>query len=307
MHILSRRIRRGGADVTIIAYKDGVMAADTATFQGDLKIARTSKIVRRADGALAGASGRTGTIQKFNVWFLAGASGEFDPKCEEDGFMAIMISAAGIVSKMNFAGEIYSVYAPFYANGAPEDFALGAMAAGASAEEAVKLCIEYSDGCGGDVQVEEIGEHKVDRGIPDSLRLSLCQNDIDIFVRSLERGFKVVDAAPHAYARTGEPFLIITSGGIQTNGFVFTERYKTPEEAVNNWWNRICEYAADKNDQTLYWRVRPRLECDDGLFNVYSRLLISREEERSDIGFDFSDWLALTWPDRAVVNAYNGA
>lgn len=142
--------------MTIICYRDGVMAADSAVYLGNVRVGSFQKIARCDDGALAAAIGTTSICARFNVWFLTGRQRPFDPKDDDKDFSAIIVHPDGHVQRMDHQGDEFSIEAPFFAIGFSQDFALGAMAAGSSAEDAVRLCLKWHDGCGGDVQVERL-------------------------------------------------------------------------------------------------------------------------------------------------------
>ena len=144
--------------MTAIAFRDGLMAADTGVTGGYLIRGHTKKIVRRADGAIAAASGHGGACQAFRDWFLQGGRGRFDPESKrDDDFGAIIAYPDGLVVGVDAYGRPTSLDAPFHVQGACEDVLFGAMAAGATAEEAVWIAIRNSDGAHGVVQVERVG------------------------------------------------------------------------------------------------------------------------------------------------------
>lgn len=132
------------------------MAADSAVYLGNIRVGSFQKIVRRDDGALASAAGTTSICERFNEWFVNGCQSPFDPKDDDKDFSAIIVHPDGHVQKVGHQGDHFSIRASFYALGFAQDFALGAMAAGASAEDAVRLCLQWHDGCGGTVQVESL-------------------------------------------------------------------------------------------------------------------------------------------------------
>ena len=57
--------------MTTIAYRDGVLAAETATCQGGVMIGIVVKIARRADGDMCGSAGDAAYNAAFTEWFLA--------------------------------------------------------------------------------------------------------------------------------------------------------------------------------------------------------------------------------------------
>jgi hypothetical protein len=107
--------------MTIICYRDGILAADSAVWQGDTIAGHREKI----------------RIPEGDEWDVFGII------LDKDGPMYI-----------DRALHACQLQAPFMAIGRGEDFAMGAMAAGAGAEEAVRLCIANLAFCAGDVQRE---------------------------------------------------------------------------------------------------------------------------------------------------------
>ena len=117
--------------MTIICYRDGVMAADSASFSGDIVSAHVRKITRSPTGALIGVSGDTKDVMAFLRWAEQGADLE---KCPKKIKICGLIAAGDDAVDMVENGLVYRVSGPFFAVGSAEDFGLGgAMAAGASA------------------------------------------------------------------------------------------------------------------------------------------------------------------------------
>lgn len=138
--------------MTTIAYRDGVLAADTAMCQGGVMIGRVVKIVRRKDGDMAGSAGDAVYNAAFSRWFLDGENGAPPEAKEEDGSID-----RGVVFRHAKAIEIYeprgmfTCTAPYFAIGSGKEPALGAMFAGAGAVWAVMAAIEFDPHSGGDV------------------------------------------------------------------------------------------------------------------------------------------------------------
>lgn len=137
--------------MTTIAYKDGVLAADTlATCNGYLE-GRQTKIAR-VGKALVGAVGSTPMCNRFRGWVAAGMTGEspFEGKDEGNG---IVVTPDGVIVVWSHLGPWAVQDRPYYALGSGEQIAVGAMAAGASAEEAVRIAMRHDTISGGDVMV----------------------------------------------------------------------------------------------------------------------------------------------------------
>lgn len=137
--------------MTVIACKDGVMAADTGIWQGLLVCGYASKIVRLPDGGLFAACGAHAAAVLCAEW-LAGEREKPEPE-EEGSFGALMLSPNGIWH-VDYKLRIYKSPSAIAAEGSHTEFLLGAMYAGASAEEAVRLAIKHGDCAAGEVQVE---------------------------------------------------------------------------------------------------------------------------------------------------------
>jgi hypothetical protein len=141
--------------MTAIAYRDGVMAADSMMTSDALVYGFTRKVVRSPDGGLAAPSGTAVTCHRFRQWFEAGnfsTDADFEPTTD-DPFYALIVGPSGEVFRFDNK-YCYPIRAPFHVLGCGERIMIGAMAAGATAEEAVRIAITYDRNCGGEVQVE---------------------------------------------------------------------------------------------------------------------------------------------------------
>jgi hypothetical protein len=133
------------------------MAADSQDNCGGIRVGQVTKIARRADGALAGAAGEGGFCEKFLELFREGRDEEFSPPAsDERPFSALVVTADGQLWQVGPVGR-YRVSAPFLSEGSAYQLLIGAMAMGASAEEAVRIAIKYDMRCGGEIQVERLG------------------------------------------------------------------------------------------------------------------------------------------------------
>jgi hypothetical protein len=131
--------------MTTIAYKAGIMAADTRAYGGfNTPLGQKRKIRRLPDGTLIGcSSNQVGLGEAVMDWYEAGADPEKGPKADETKFTLLVV-------KPN--GEAFYGYDSFYlsgpiradcfAVGSGEGLAHGAMRAGASAERAVEIACD---------------------------------------------------------------------------------------------------------------------------------------------------------------------
>lgn len=141
--------------MTVIAYRDGIMAADGASWQGEVIVAfETRKINRTAGGWLWACSGARDDIDLFREWIEHDRSSP-PPKPREDDFSAIVVRPDGEVTRF-YGGHPYQVPATFVSAGAHDEFLNAVMIHGGSAEEAVRLAIKHCPWAGGEVQVERL-------------------------------------------------------------------------------------------------------------------------------------------------------
>jgi hypothetical protein len=138
--------------VTTIAFKGGVLAADTATSSKHNIIRQDVPKIAAHHGCLAGASGSAVYCAAFLRWFLASEFGEPPKASTEDGDNALIVRPDGTLHLYEEGGWFPSD-PPYYAAGSGCDYALGAMFAGADAETAVLAGIEHDPHSGGSVTV----------------------------------------------------------------------------------------------------------------------------------------------------------
>lgn len=142
--------------MTAIAYRDGVMAADSLAECHGIVLGSVRKIARRRDGALAGAAGMEMVCAEFIRRFVAGTDEDYRPELKDErDFSAVIVTPDGQIWQANAQGR-FLIDAPFYVDGSAYQLMIGAMAAGASAEEAVRIAIKYDTRCGGAVQIERL-------------------------------------------------------------------------------------------------------------------------------------------------------
>lgn len=153
--------------MTVVCVKDGFIACDSQVTSAGLKIATTPKLVLITHGRYAGgytaATGAGVHCLAFTDWIKNGMIGESpfnESNYMEDGERS-KINGIVVGKWFNPDEYLYShngytledYHGPFIAMGVAREFALGAMSAGASAEEAVRLSCDYVSGCGGPISV----------------------------------------------------------------------------------------------------------------------------------------------------------
>lgn len=145
--------------MTTIAYRDGVLAADTIMTSGGVLIGECAKIVRRADGDMAGGAGDATFLAAFRDWFMGGETEPLPELKEGDTWMdrAAVFRRDGWIEVFEPRGK-FDVRARYYAMGSGKEAALGAMFAGADAVTAVMAAIEHDPHTGGGVTVLRAGK-----------------------------------------------------------------------------------------------------------------------------------------------------
>jgi ATP-dependent HslUV protease subunit HslV len=143
--------------MTIIAYRDGVMAADSMATKAAYRYGTIQKIKHLYDGALFAAAGAAADCDSVFHWlFHSGAKPKIS---EEDGFRAMLVRP-GCPYPFEIDGNLieHEIHMPFLVVGesTAEHVCLGAMEAGATAEEAVNIAIKLCVWIGGPVQVERV-------------------------------------------------------------------------------------------------------------------------------------------------------
>jgi hypothetical protein len=149
--------------VTAIAYTRGVMAADTAMWRGKVIVDHQHKIKRTPVGLVA-AAGPAWLAVRFHQWVAEGCNGEFDRDGlpADDGFTGLLVKNDGTVLIADTKGPLFQHTQPFVALGGAQDIMIGALAAGASAEAAVRIAITYHDDAGGAVQIMPLADPAVE-------------------------------------------------------------------------------------------------------------------------------------------------
>jgi len=145
--------------MTTIAWDGKHLAADRQVTWHNQKLGETTKAVKRKkDGALCATSGSTPMGEAFKKWFLAGEKGK-PPLMKIDGEIvsAVIIYPGPTLVHHSDVGRCV-VETDLFAMGSGEDYALGAMAAGKTAAEAVVIASRFNVNTNSNVDVLELGK-----------------------------------------------------------------------------------------------------------------------------------------------------
>lgn len=139
--------------MTVIVYRNGVLAADKLGTRTGFRSDFVTKVWRRADGVLVGGCGASSLTYAFTQWVLDGEEKFKRPGLraeDENSAGAIIIRANGAMEEHDFMGW-HPVSGEFWAAGTGAEAALGALHMGASAIEAVEVASKICIHCGGGV------------------------------------------------------------------------------------------------------------------------------------------------------------
>lgn len=144
--------------MTVIAYRDGVMAADTGGWRGDAVMPWFRKVARGPDGSLYGCAGSAGRVSVFLAWVDGGEVGEMPGPAQGDAkgtsdFVVLICDKNERLAILTHEGFEILHKAPYAAIGSCAEVCLGAMYAGGDAETAVRAALEHGSGAAGSVMV----------------------------------------------------------------------------------------------------------------------------------------------------------
>lgn len=143
--------------MTVIACRGGVMAADTSSWHGDIRSGSARKIWRLGDGSLFAAGGWKPVIGLALEWLDAGAQAtDRQADAAEGDLDGLILRPDGRIWCLTHRFMLYRSDRDYDVAGAHHEFLHGAMLAGASAEEAVRLAIRHCARAAGEVQVEQL-------------------------------------------------------------------------------------------------------------------------------------------------------
>ena len=129
--------------MTTIAYRNGILAADTGVYSNGFCEARVSKI-RKVLAGLVGSSGNASHFKQFYTWVATNSERDRPKLDREDSFDGIHVKPDGSI----FIYDRFMVAIPihnteFYALGSGREIAMGAMAMGAAPAEAIRIACRF--------------------------------------------------------------------------------------------------------------------------------------------------------------------
>lgn len=139
--------------MTTVAYRDGVLAADTLTTSGQSHRAGSVVKAFRVGGLLVAWAGALPKGQGFVDWLRCGAVGEPPDLGADSGAAEALIVMPDdlLLRATQFGWERWR--APYTTIGTGSDYAEGAMAFGATSPEAVAAALAHECLSGGEITV----------------------------------------------------------------------------------------------------------------------------------------------------------
>lgn len=116
------------------------MAGDTAMTDRGCYCGQVAKVFRNDAGMLFGFAGDLTDLPVVHAWFAAGAIG--DPPLFKDDSEGLIVHPDGRVEWIGSRSKRAPIVAPYHALGSGFRIAMGALAAGVSAERAVEIACD---------------------------------------------------------------------------------------------------------------------------------------------------------------------
>lgn len=177
--------------MTTIAFRDGILAADSAITTAGVLDGYAEKIAANKKGDLFAGSGSFEEIEEIKDWFLRGEKGPapeiFRDEAGETETKVMVFRASGRIDTMNSKPRWSPIFLPealpFVSLGSGDHLALGALAMGATAVEAVQIASLFDGATNSRILVLPLGISNarptiVDEDMSRFLRLSLEVRDI---------------------------------------------------------------------------------------------------------------------------------
>lgn len=136
--------------MSVVAWDGKSIAADKQGTLAGMRFTAT-KLKRLKGGAVVAGTADFGAFGMMVRWFEQGADAASYPKCQEDKedwARLIVAWPHGLVEVYERQPVAYKVEDPFMAWGSGRDYAMGAMARGATAREAVEIAMRFDHHCG---------------------------------------------------------------------------------------------------------------------------------------------------------------
>lgn len=142
--------------MTTIAFRDGIIASDGLATYGDSKVpADMRKLFCLTDGSVAGVSGSEGLWRRVLAWIESDRV-EPQPSATDDNRYTVAVLKPNGDVEIFEDGYHFIEPSDFMAYGSGQAAALGALHAGCSAEEAVRIATLVDKNSGGTVRAIKV-------------------------------------------------------------------------------------------------------------------------------------------------------
>lgn len=132
--------------MTVVAWDGKTLAVDRQATSGGL-ISEHTKIIKLKDGEVLAFWGHINEYALITSWYVNGAiESEFPKLSDQIGMLVVSPEGAAVEYEANPAP--IEIEVSFYAWGQGRELAMGAMAAGADAIQAVRIANQHSAYCG---------------------------------------------------------------------------------------------------------------------------------------------------------------
>lgn len=144
---------------TIAIDKFGTIAADGLTTHGyGTVLSRSRKKIAVANGMIYAVSGAVTTVDALIEWYVSGHNPKDVPPTGENEPWAMLVCDKGQWLMFSKPVPYPEAIEPPVAIGSGSDYAMGAMYAGATAQEAVEISCRLNTHSGGEIQIVNVAE-----------------------------------------------------------------------------------------------------------------------------------------------------
>lgn len=148
--------------MTSIAYRAGVLASDSLITNNGNRVGTTKKIEEHPEGYMVCAAGCAVYGYQLRKWAREGQAWPPPLPEQENSSEAFVVCPDGSLVRLQHNGAM-PFEAEYFAAGSGTDHCLGAMAIGATAEEAVRAAIVHDTSSGGEVRTLTLNPPKKKR------------------------------------------------------------------------------------------------------------------------------------------------
>jgi len=141
--------------MTVVAFRDGVMASDSAVTTGDEFFCTTQKLFRAKDGSIAGFTGNLSQMGTFKRWFEESYPEVEVPKMGGT-WETLIVHPDLSMWWTNGKGLLVEIKGQSMTIGSGGMWAKGALEAGATPAQAVQVAIDYNTACRGPIQIMQL-------------------------------------------------------------------------------------------------------------------------------------------------------